>query len=83
MSSPFLIHFVAGLVERLLSSDALEIRPDSQNEVVHFVAEKLAKKKLKSLVSTLTKSFESCPDVVEFYLDDDTLREMITDLRYL
>jgi len=82
MSTPFLTHFVAGLVDQMLLTQTLEIRRGSREEVVGFVARKLAGEGLKSLVSTLTRAFEECADVLEFYPEDAELKDMITDLRH-
>ena len=81
MSSPFLMNFVAGLVDRMVAERALELQPGSFDRVVTFVATRLAGEGLKSLVSTLTKAFQECEDVVEFYPDDAALKDMITNLR--
>jgi hypothetical protein len=82
MSSPFLTQFVAGVVDQMLSTQTLEIRPGSREDVVGFVARKLGAEGLISLVTTLTGAFEECADVLEFYPDDADLKDMITDLRH-
>lgn len=81
MSSPFLMNFVAGLVDRMVAERALELRPGSFDRVVRFVAGRLAGEGLKSLVSTLTHAFQECEDVLEYYPDDGALKDMITHLR--
>ena len=81
MSSPFLMNFVAGLVDRMLAERELEILPDSFDRVVHFVSGRLAGEGLKSLVSTLTRAFEECDDVLELYADETSLKDRITHLR--
>lgn len=82
MSTPFLTHFVSGLVDQMVSTKTLEIRPGARDEVVAFVARKLAEEGLKSLVSTLGRAFEECADVLEFYSDDADLKDLITNLRH-
>ncbi len=81
MSSPFLMNFVAGLVDRMLAERELEILPNSFDRVVQFVAGRLAGEGLKSLVSTLTRAFEECEDVLELYADENSLKDRITHLR--
>jgi hypothetical protein len=81
MSTPFLLGFAQALVHVLVARSWIEVSPGSGEAVVRYLAEWLETQgKGRSLVSTTMKGLFSCPDVIEVYLDDDVLKDVIDHL---
>lgn len=81
MSTPFLIGFTSTVVTHLLAAGLVEIAPDREDHVVAFVADHLAGLRTgHSLISSLVAGLLACPDVEELYADDESLKELITEL---
>lgn len=80
VSTPFLINFTEAIVRTLLERGELELSGD-RDAVVAFVSQNLASGgEGRSLISTFTAALLACPDVEELYADDETLKELVTEL---
>jgi len=83
LSTPFLKGFATRVLVKLVADGHVEVEPGSEERVVSFVADNLhGLSKGSQLITSLVKAIIACPDVVELYIDDDDLRELITDLQY-
>ena len=81
MGSPFLLAFSDAVITALLQRKQLELNTDDPRALIREVAEALSgAKQGSSLISTLSKALISSPDVEELWADDETLKELITDL---
>lgn len=82
MSTPFLLGYAAALVEALLHDGSIEIEPGQESAVVAFVARDLeVRGKGGSLISCTSRALLACPQVVELYVDDQELKEVVEHLR--
>ena len=78
--SDFLLGFSVRVVHELLQRGLLEVAPDGERAVVQFVADHLAASKPgQSLVSRLVDGLVRCPQVEEFFADDEALKALIQD----
>lgn len=81
MSTPFLLSFTESVLVTLHQSGDVELEDGQRDRVVEFVAARLANANHgESLVSTLAAALLACPWVEEIYVDDDQLKDVITDL---
>ena len=81
MSTPFLTGFATRILSELLAGEHIEIVPGSAERVARFVAGGLhGLGEGHQLVSSLAKALIDCPDVVELYIDNDALKDVITGL---
>lgn len=75
-----LLAFGAAVVRHLLDRELLEIEPDSEVEVARFVATHLGQLRgPSSLISSVSAGLLACPEVLELYADDQTLKLLIDD----
>ena len=82
MSTPFLTGFVTRVVVALLAGGHLEVVPGSEERVIAFVAGKLSSSSQGSqLIDSLSRALIVCPEVEELFIDDDDLKELITELQ--
>ena len=81
MSTPFLTGFATRILRELLAAGHIEIVPGSEPQVVAFLAAGLhGLSQGNQLVSSLVKALIACPEVEEFYLDNEALKDVITGL---
>jgi len=80
LTTPFLMQFSVRLVQVLLQREHLEVTPGSQMRVAQHIAATLHGSSLQSLVSLVIKSLERCDDVEEFYISNEELKDLVTDL---
>lgn len=81
MSTPFLVGFSRALLVDLLGRELIEVTPGREDRVILYVAEYLASAPHgASLVSSLSKAYLSCPEVVDLFADDAELKAAIEDL---
>lgn len=81
MASALVKVFCEAVVYRLMQEDAAELRAGRERAVVDFVAEEVGRPAPgKQLVSSLSGALMRCPDVLEIYLDDEELIELVADL---
>lgn len=81
MASPFLVRFTEVVLGRLVTDGQLEIASGRHDAVVVFVAARLgAARQGDSLVSTFVAAVLASPDVDELFADNDTIKQLITDL---
>lgn len=72
--------FSQALVQRLIQVRLLEVRMGSEDEVVVYVAQRLAAVETGSLVSELVRALTACDAVEELYADDRELMNLIAEL---
>jgi hypothetical protein len=81
LSTPFLTGFATRILRELLAAGHIEIVPGSEEQVASFVASGLhGLGEGHQLVSSLVKALIACPEVEEFYLDNEALKDVITGL---
>jgi len=81
MTSPFLLAYAAALVEALLEDERIEIADGEIASVIGFLASYLeGRGRGGSLISCTVHGLLACPEVVEFYADDDELKEIVDQL---
>lgn len=81
MSTPFLIHFSAGLVARLLKDESMEIDEGTSEQVAGYLANYLASSPShSSLISRVAEGLLECPQVQELYADNEKLKALIESL---
>ena len=81
MSTPFLTGFTTRVLSDLLAGGHVEIVAGSEGRVVAFVADGLhGLGEGNQLVSSLVNALIRCPDVVELYIDNEQLKDVITGL---
>ena len=79
--SAFLSGFAEAVVTRLLADGHLEIEAGRTREVIQFVGTQLSgASDGASLISTLSAALIQAEGVVELYVDDVELKELVTDL---
>lgn len=82
LSTPFLTAYAHRVVHRLVGAAAIEIEPESIDEVVAFVADYLASRPQGfSAISSTSKALIMCPNVVELFADDDEIKEIVDGLQ--
>ena len=82
MTTPFMMRFAEGVVDRLTADHLAEIAPGGRARVVTFVADFLATSAQGgSLISGLEQALLGCPEVLELYADLDRLKQLVDDLR--
>lgn len=83
MATPFLQAFSEAVLAALSEQDLIEVEPGGQPAVAGFVAHRLADAaEGESLISTLAAALIAAPGVGELYVDDEQLKELVTDLPY-
>ena len=83
MSSTFLNQFAEAWVSRLLVADLLELRKGREIATARHLADYLHQNgKGRSLLSTVEQALLKCDDVIEFYADQDTLKDIVETLKY-
>ena len=80
MATPFLMQFSVRLVQVLLEQQHLEVAPGSEMRVAEHIAATLHGSNMQSLVSLVIQSLERCPEVEEFYIGNEELKDLVTDL---
>lgn len=81
MSSPFLLAFTEAVLRSLDERELVEIAAGSHASVVAFVAGRLGSaREGDSLISSLSAALLASPEVIELYADNQTLKEVVTDL---
>lgn len=81
MATPFLTSFTEVVLGHLIADGQLEVEPGGVPAVVTFVAGRLGTARQgDSLVSTFVAAVLASPEVVELYADNDTIKQLITDL---
>lgn len=82
MSSRLVEGFADALVRRLVSEGHIEIKVGSQERVIAALATRLvATRRLgAAVVPAVVGALLDIPEVVEVFVDDDALREMIREL---
>ena len=77
----YLTHFSLAIIERLIARKQIEIEAGCDKLVATYVAQNLAALGAGTqLISSLTQAIIACPDVIELYADDATIKETITEL---
>jgi len=74
------MQFSVRLVQVLLERDHLEVSPGSEMRVAQHIAATLHGSSMQSLVSLVIKALERCDDVEEFYIGNEELKDLVTDL---
>ena len=83
MSTPFLNSFTEAVMARLVAEDLLELEPESGAIAIHFISCRLGQtSKGGSLISAFSRAIIECPQVIELYADNDTIKEIVTDLPF-
>lgn len=83
MSTPFLNQFSQALIAILLNRDLLEVVDGGAGRVATYLAGELAScGSGNSLLSSVERSLIKCEDVVEFYADLETMKEIVQTLKY-
>jgi hypothetical protein len=80
LGSPFLEGFTKAVLSRLLEKQWIEIEPGSEQAVIASVARGLGGSRDQSLVSLMVHAFIATDEVIELYVDNDQLKELITEL---
>lgn len=80
LTTPFLMQFSVRLVQVLLEREHIEVSPGAQMRVAQHIAATLHGSSMQSLVSLVIQSLERCDEVEEFYIGNDELKDLVTDL---
>ncbi|TVQ94091.1 MAG: hypothetical protein EA397_02985 [Deltaproteobacteria bacterium] len=81
MSTPFLLHYAASLVQALLDEDLIEIRAGQEEVVVRYLAKELQLRgEGRSLISCTSQALLRCDQVEELFADDDEIKELVQDI---
>ena len=81
MATPFLLSFTESVLVTLQATGDVEIHAGERDRVVEFVAGRLAGAgQGESLVSAFASALLACPAVEEVYVDNERLKQVITDL---
>ncbi len=79
--SDFLLAFSHELVRRLIAQQKLLIRDGTVDRVIWLLSQHLANQKHgASLISAVSAGLLSFDEVEELFVDDEELRDLVTDL---
>lgn len=80
MSTPFLLAYATGIIDRLVARDLLLLQPDGRDAAIEALAASLAAVKRGSILSSTTAGLLKAPTVEELFADDDDLRDILDEM---